>query len=90
MPRISGVLGERVLRKIIGQLSDSITKNTQPAERRKLLEKILSLRDELHANSLIHKRRREKQKERQTARLNAQPPQESPQTEGKSEIEGKS
>ncbi len=70
MPRIAGVLGERVIRKVIKQLSDSIKKNTQPDKQREILKQIMSLREELHAGALIHKQRRERRK----ARLNAEPP----------------
>lgn len=86
MPRVTGVLGEQILRKIISQLSNSITANTPPAERRKILENILSLREELHANSRINKQRREKDRQK---KLQEQP-QESPHSESKSEIDGKS
>jgi ribosomal protein S20 len=73
MPRISGVLGERVLRKVIKQLSDSITRKTPLDKQQEILRQIMSLREELHAGSLIHKQRRERRKAR-----NVEPPKAPP------------
>lgn len=86
MPRVSGVLGERVLRKIIKQLSDSIKKNTPVDKQREILKQIMSLREELHAGALIHKQRRE----RRRARLNAEPPKAPPTCETNSTPDPKS
>ena len=63
--QVPGVLGARILRKLIRQLSDSITKNTPTAERRKILEKIMSLREELQAGGLLNQKYRESEQYKQ-------------------------
>src|SRR5437773_12513077 len=74
--RVPGVLGEAVLRRIIKQLSDSLTKKTPLDKQREVLKQIMSLREELHAGALIHKQRRERRK----AKLNTEPPKASPKS----------
>jgi hypothetical protein len=60
--RTSGILGERVLRRLIDQLSKSISPNMPTDKRRKVLDQIMSLREELQAGALINKQHRDKRK----------------------------
>ena len=54
--RTPGILGERVIRRLIKQLSETITKNMPLDKRREVLKQIMSLREELQAAALINKK----------------------------------
>ena len=60
--RTPGVLGERVIRRLIKQLSETITKNMPLDKRREVLKHIMSLREELQAGALINKEHYRKRK----------------------------
>ncbi len=63
--RTSGVLGERIIRKLINQLSETITDKTPIDKQREVLKQIMSLREELQAAALINKKHYEKRKARE-------------------------
>ncbi len=58
--RTSGILGERVIRRLIDQLSKTISPKSPLDKRQKVLAEIMSLRQELQAGALINKQHREK------------------------------
>ena len=62
MARTPGILGERVIRKLIKQLSDSISKKTPLDKQREVLKQIMSLREELQAGAMIYKQRRDRRR----------------------------
>ena len=62
MSRIPGLLGERIIRRLIRQLSMTLSERSPLEKRQKVLAQIMSLREELQAGSLIYKARREKRK----------------------------
>ncbi len=75
--RTSGVLGERIIRKLINQLSETITDKTPIDKQREVLKQIMSLREELQAAALINRKHygdveRSKRKARQ-AKEQAEP-----------------
>ena len=54
--RTSGVLGERILRRLINQLSATITAKTPLDKQREVLKQVMSLREELQAAALINRK----------------------------------
>lgn len=60
--RTPGILGERVIRKLIKQLSETITKTMPLDKRREALKQIMSLREELQAGAMINKENYKKRK----------------------------
>jgi len=62
MMRTPGILGERVIRKLIKQLSNSITKKPPLDKHREVLKQIMSLREELQAGAMLYKQRRDRRR----------------------------
>ncbi len=62
--RTSGVLGERIIRKLINQLSETITDKTPIDKQREVLKQIMSLREELQAAALINKQHYKQDREK--------------------------
>src|SRR5260370_18342490 len=54
MSRIPGLLGERIIRRLIRQLSMTLSERSPLEKRQKVLAQIMSLREELQPGSLIH------------------------------------
>ncbi len=62
--RISGILGERTIRRLINQLTATINKKTPLDKQREVLKQIMSLREELQAAALINQQHYKQDREK--------------------------